>query len=101
MQREVTITRIERVNRSGTSKKTGNPYSMDMTNISFQLPISTDDSFGFKEVTYQWGDHTNYSKLISLHGKLPVVAIVDIDIVIDDFGRERTVITDVKLAKAG
>ena len=93
---KVTVTRIERVLKSGTSKKSGNAYSLDFTNITFVVPVSDPDQFGTKETTFQYGAASNFSNLEALRGRLPVEMDITIGVEMDTYGNAKTVITDVK-----
>lgn len=92
---KATVTRIERVLRSGTSK-TGNAYSLDFTNITFVVPVSDPDQFGTKETTFQYGKSSNFANLESLRGRLPVEMDITMGVEMDTYGNAKTVITDVK-----
>lgn len=90
------IKRIERVNRSGTSKA-GNAYSIDQTNIVVDVPYETADGFGSKEMVYQYGDHTNMTKLEPLRGRLPCEVDIELGTELDQYDNPKTVVVDVKL----
>lgn len=90
------IKRIERVNRSGTSKA-GNPYTIDQTNIVVDVPFDTADGFGSKEMVYQYGDHTNMTKLETLRGKLPAEVDIELGTAFDNYDNPKTVVVDIKL----
>ena len=92
---KATVTRIERVLKSGTSK-TGNAYSLDFTNITFVVPVSDPDQFGSKETTFQYGTASNFSNLEALRGRLPVEMDITMGVELDAYGNTKTVITDVK-----
>lgn len=94
---KMTIIRVESANVSGTSK-TGNPYHIDQTMVTVQVPITdSPDSFGQKEMSYQYGNSANYNKLISLKGQLPYICEVELGASLNQYGGVTTVITDIKL----
>lgn len=96
MQRKATIRRIEQINRSGT--KNGRDWVMDMTQVTIELPVKNATMQGLKEVTYQYGDHTNYEALLKeLDGRMPLECTLEVDMEIDDYGREQTVIKGVQV----
>lgn len=91
------VIRVESTNVSGTSK-TGNPYHIDQTMVTVQVPITdSPDSFGSKEMSYQYGNSANFNKLISLKGQLPVMADIELGASLNSYGGVTTVITDIKL----
>ena len=90
------VTRIEKVLKSGNSSKTGNPYSLDFTNITFSVPTNESDVFGSKETTFQYGSASNFSALEALRGRLPVEMDITMGVEIDNYGNAKTVITDIK-----
>ena len=94
------VTRIERVKKEGKAKETGNPYSLDFTNITLSVPVSDLDVYGSKEMTYQYGSADNFAKLDALRGKLPCQVDLDLGVEMDKYGNPKTVITDVKLPQA-
>lgn len=93
------IVRIQRTDVSGISK-TGNPYVINNTLVTVQVPIDTADAFGQKEMVYPFGDSSNFNKLASLKGRLPIECEIDLGAVLDDYGNVVTAITDVKLPAA-
>lgn len=90
------VHRIEKVLKSGTSK-TGNAYSLDFTNVATSVPVNEAEVFGSKEMVYQYGAASNFSKLDALRGKLPCEVEIDLGVEMDSYGNPKTVITDVKL----
>lgn len=90
------VNRITRQNRSGTSK-TGNPYSLDFVEIAVSVPLNTPDSFGSKEIVYQYGKAADFSKLEPLRSQLPCDVDLELGNEIDDYGNAKTVVIDVKL----
>ncbi|SJN27187.1 hypothetical protein [Psychrobacter sp. JB385] len=94
------VSRIERVKKEGKAKETGNPYSLDFTNITVLVPVSDTDQYGSKETTYQYGSADNFAKLDALRGKLPCEVEMDLGIEMDKYGNPKTVFTDVKLPQA-
>ena len=87
---KMTVIRVERVERSGTSKA-GNPYNIDQTNIVVQVP------YGFKEQSFKYGKASQFAKLDTLRDRLPVELEFDLGIEINDYGQPVTVIKDLKL----
>jgi hypothetical protein len=94
-----TVTRIEKVLKSGTSKS-GNAYSLDFTNITVSVPVAEVDAFGFKEVTFQYGKASNFDTIESLRRSLPVQMDITIGVEMDTYGNPKTVITDMKALPA-
>lgn len=93
-----TVTRIEKVLKSGTSK-TGNPYSLDFTNITVSVPVNEPEQFGFvasKDTTYQYGSASNFASLEALRGSLPLDMDLTLGVSMDTYGNAKTVITDIK-----
>lgn len=90
-----TVTRIEKVLKSGTSAK-GNAYSLDFTNITFSVPVNDPLLFGEKEATFQYGTAANFSNLEALRGRLPIDMDITMGIQMDAYGNAKTVITDIK-----
>lgn len=93
---KVIAKRIERVNRSGTSKS-GNAYHIDQTMIYVDVPFDSPDGFGAKEFGYRFGDSTNFSKVEQLRGKLPTEIEIDLSTQMNQYDQPETVIIDVKL----
>lgn len=89
---------IERVNRSGTSKQ-GNPYTIDQTNITVEVPFDNHDGFGFKSMTYQYGDSTNFEKLVALRGRLPMELEVELGTELNQYGSPVTVVNAISVPK--
>ena len=73
------VIRINATNRSGTSKS-GNPYHIDQTEITVQVPYSSPEGFGFKEMTYQYGDSSQIAKLMPLRDNLPAECDIDLGV---------------------
>lgn len=96
MKRKVIIRRVESVIRSGTSKS-GNPYSLDQTNVTIELPVDTTTQFGLKEVTYQYKDGAAIKEFEHLKDKIPFDAEIELDIRMNDYGSEETYIKEVFL----
>lgn len=90
-----TVTRIEKVLKSGISGK-GNAYSLDFTNITFSIPTNESDVFGSKETTFQYGNAAKFSSLEALRGRLPVEMDITMGVEMDSYGNAKTVITDIK-----
>lgn len=93
---KVIVKRIERVNRSGTSKA-GNAYTINQTNLVCDVPFSSVDGFGSKEMVYQYGDHSKFSDLETLRGKLPYELDIELGTQLDNYDNPKTVVTSVKL----
>lgn len=90
------VIRVNATNRSGTSK-TGNPYHIDQTEITVQVPYSSPEGFGFKEMTYQYGDSSQIAKLIPLRDNLPAECDIDLGVSLNSYGSTQTIVTDIKL----
>lgn len=90
------VIRINATNRSGTSKS-GNPYHIDQTEITVQVPYSSPEGFGFKEMTYQFGDSSQIAKLMPLRDNLPAECDIDLGVSLNSYGSTQTIVTDIKL----
>ena len=90
------VIRVNATNRSGTSK-TGNPYHIDQTEITVQVPYSSPEGFGFKEMTYQYGDSSQIAKLMPLRDNLPAECDIDLGVSLNSYGSTQTIVTDIKL----
>lgn len=90
------VIRINATNRSGTSKS-GNPYHIDQTEITVQVPYSSPEGFGFKEMTYQYGDSSQIAKLMPLRDNLPAECDIDLGVSLNSYGSTQTIVTDIKL----
>ena len=90
------VIRVNATNRSGTSK-TGNPYHIDQTEITVQVPYSSPEGFGFKEMTYQYGDSSQIAKLMPLRDNLPAECDIDLGASLNSYGSTQTIVTDIKL----
>lgn len=98
MSKKFIISRIEALKNAGISKKTGNPYSLDFTNVIVQLPVSNDNSIGFKEFSYQYGKSDEFQKLKPLlEGRLPLECEMELDLEVSEFGNSIMVIKDLKI----
>lgn len=93
---KMTVIRVERVERSGTSKA-GNPYNIDQTNIVVQVPYAEANGYGFKEQSFKYGKASQFAKLDTLRDRLPIELELDLGIEINDYGQPVTVIKDLKL----
>lgn len=93
---KMNVIRVNAVNRSGTSK-TGNAYHIDQTEITVQVPFSSPDGFGFKEMTYQYGDSSNISKLTALRDNLPAECDIDLGVSLNSYGSTQTIVQGIKL----
>lgn len=89
------VSRIGKQLRSGVSKA-GNAYSMDYTEIVVSVPLNTADSFGSKELVYQYGTAADYEKLEVLRGSLPCEVELELGTTVDSYGNPKTVVTSVK-----
>lgn len=94
---QMQIIRIERIQRSGTSKA-GNPYHIDQTQITIAVPLSTPDGFGVKEMTYQYGDSSNFTRLEALRDRLPAIVDMELGVELNQYGSTVTVVKDLKLS---
>lgn len=90
------VIRVNASNRSGTSKS-GNPYHIDQTEITVQVPYSSPEGFGFKEMTYQYGDSSQIAKLMPLRDNLPAECDIDLGVSLNSYGSTQTIVTDIKL----
>lgn len=90
------VIRVNATNRSGTSK-TGNPYHIDQTEITVQVPYSSPEGFGFKEMTYQYGDSSQIAKLMPLRDNLPADCDIELGVSLNSYGSTQTIVTDIKL----
>mgnify|MGYP003591601880 FL=1 len=90
------VIRVNATNRSGTSKS-GNPYHIDQTEITVQVPYSSPEGFGFKEMTYQYGDSSQIAKLMPLRDNLPAECDIDLGVSLNSYGSTQTIVTDIKL----
>lgn len=90
------VIRVNATNRSGTSKS-GNPYHIDQTEITVQVPYSSPEGFGFKEMTYQYGDSSQIAKLMPLRDRLPLECDIDLGVSLNSYGSTQTIVTDIKL----
>lgn len=94
------VTSVDRVNRSGTSKS-GNPYTIDQTNITVEVPFDNHDGFGFKSMTYQYGNSQNFEKLTPLRGRLPIELEVELGTELNSYGSPVTVVNSINVPKVG
>ena len=90
------VIRVNATNRSGLSK-TGNPYNIDQTEITVQVPYSSPEGFGFKEMTYQYGDSSQIAKLMPLRDHLPIDCDIELGVSLNSYGSTQTIVTDIKL----
>lgn len=106
---KIVIKRIESINRKGTSKSSGKPYHIDVTNIISDVPFDeqkneVDDfavSFGAKDLVYQVGDtpsSANYIKygLDKLRGLLPCECDIELGQGFDSYGNPTVCVVDIK-----
>lgn len=89
------VTLIESKNISGTSKA-GKPYHIDNTSVTVSVPVDTPESFGTKEMTYQYGNSANFEQLKSLRGQLPLLCDVELSAVLNNYGGVDTAISSIK-----
>lgn len=89
---------IDRVNRSGTSK-TGNPYTIDQTTVTVEISYDNHDGFGFKSMTYQYGDSQNFEKLTALRGRLPMELEIELGTELNQYGSPVTVVNSISVPK--
>ena len=89
------VTLIESKNISGTSKA-GKPYHIDNTSITVAVPVDTPESFGTKEIVYQYGNSANFETVKNLRGQLPLLCDVELSANINSYGGIDTVIQSIK-----
>ena len=90
------VIRIEAANKTGMSKK-NEPYTLDFTRVTVEVPFSSSDGWGSKEMTYEYGTYANLAKLEPLRDKLPAMCDVDLGMGTDQYERPTTVIADIKV----
>ena len=90
------VIRVSSTNRSGTSK-TGNPYHIDQTEVTVQVPYSSPEGFGFKEMSYKYGDSSQIAKLMPLRDNLPIDCEIELGVSLNNYGSTETIVTDIKL----
>lgn len=93
---KMTVIRVERVERSGTSKA-GNPYHIDQTNVVVQVPYAEADGYGFKEQSFRYGKASKFAGLEVLRNQLPLELEMELSVEVNDYGQPVTVIKDLKL----
>ena len=91
------VIRIEGSNRAGLSKKDNTPYQMDFTRVTVEVPFSTPDGWGSKEMTYEYGGYSNLAKLEPVRDRLPIDCDVDLGAGTNQYQQPITVITDIKI----
>lgn len=89
------VTLIESKNISGTSKA-GKPYHIDNTSVTVAVPVDTSESFGSKEIVYQFGDSSNFDTVKNLRGQLPLLCEIELGANLNAFGGVDTVIKSIK-----
>lgn len=89
------VNRIERTNVAGVSKKTGNPYSINNTQVTVTIPFDIADGFGGKEMTYDFGDSNNFLTLEKFRGKLPCELDVELGTELNQYGNPITVVKEI------
>lgn len=94
------VNRINRTNVSGTSKKTGNPYTINNTEVTVTIPFDIPDGFGGKEMTYPFGDSANFLQLEKFRGKLPCELDVELGTELNQYGNPVTVVKSVKAVES-
>lgn len=92
----MTVVRVESTNLSGISK-TGKPYHIDNTMVTVEVPFDNAEGFGMKEMTYQFGDSSNYERVKSFRGKLPLQCEIALGATLNSYGNVETAITDIKM----
>lgn len=93
---KMNVIRIEAANKTGMSKK-NEPYILDFTRVTVEVPFSTSDGWGSKEMTYEYGTYDNLAKLEPLRDKLPMICDVDLTMGTDQYERPTTVISNVQV----
>lgn len=93
------VRRIESINREGVSRKTGEPYHIDVTQVTVDVPFNTPQGFGLKEITYPYGDAANFDRkgLSRLAGQLPIELDVDLGVDMNNYDSPVTIVNDIKL----
>ena len=86
------VTLIESKNISGTSKA-GKPYH---TTVTVSVPVDTAESFGSKEIVYQYGTSANFDSLKNMRGQLPLMCEVELGANLNSYGGVDTVIQSIK-----
>ena len=89
------VTLIESKNISGTSKA-GKAYHIDNTTITVSVPVDTPESFGTKEISYQYGNAANFENVKNLRGQLPLECDIELGAVLNSYGGVDTVISSIK-----
>lgn len=95
---KMNVIRVQSTNVNGISK-TGNPYNIDNTMVTVQVPIDSrtnPDTFGYQEMSYQYGDSSNFNKLAQFKDQLPITMDIDLGAGFNQYGKVITVITDIK-----
>ena len=90
------VIRIEALNKTGMSKK-NEPFTLDFTRITTEVPFSTPDGWGCKEMTYEYGLYENLAKLEPMRDKLPMVCDVELGMGTNQYDQPITIITDIKI----
>lgn len=96
---KMNVIRVQATNVSGVSPKTGKPYHIDNTMVTVQVPIDSTanpDTFGYQEMSYQYGDSTSYNKLAQHKDSLPMMLDIELGAGFNQYGNVITVITDIK-----
>lgn len=89
------VTLIESKNISGTSKA-GKPYHIDNTSVTVSVPVDTPESFGTKEIVYQFGTSANFETVKNMRGQLPLMCDVELAANLNSYGGIDTVIQSIK-----
>ncbi len=89
-----TLSNVKSVKREGTSKS-GNHYSIDVTELTVSIPVNKDDQFGHAPKTYAYGTAENIAKLEPLRGKLPCEVELKLADELDDYDNVKTVVQEV------
>lgn len=76
MEQKVLINNFRRFNDDVEGKR------YNFTKVSMQMPISSknENSFGVDSVEANIGDSTVFDKYVSMRGKLPAYAMVDLEV---------------------
>ena len=93
---KMTVIRIEAANKTGMSKK-NEPYTLDFTRVTVEVPFSSPDGWGCKEMTYEYGSYANLAKLEALRDKLPIICDVELGQGTNQYDQPVTVITDIRI----
>lgn len=93
---KVIIKAITCADIQGTSKK-GNPYHIDETRISVELPFNDENGFGVKLQDYAIGKASEFVKYEPFRGKLPIEADIELGVELNQYGQAVTVVQSLKV----